>query len=219
MKCYLRQIVDAASCHIFCKRLEAASTLRVIELLIRHMKCLRKKAFSLVEISVCILLISIVAGTGFPRLVTFMQETRLEQEARAVFEDICLTRQSAITNGGTGESSVILRHLSGITSNPIISYELLDPAGDNVYTVFMDDQNRKNLSQRNICIVKNVPAASAEPFTLRFNSSGRLTFPANAILSLYIRYFNPDTNSVEADLGTWCLEINATSTRMFFRKM
>jgi prepilin-type N-terminal cleavage/methylation domain-containing protein len=57
------------------------------------------KGFSFVELMVVVLVIGIMAAGGYPKMMNFSKEVRLEQEARTVFNDLCLLRQATIAQG------------------------------------------------------------------------------------------------------------------------
>lgn len=146
--------------------------------------------FTIVEFLIVLLIMGILSTAGYPLLMDFAQQSRLEQEARVIFQDVCLARQAAISAGiGTSTVNFIRFPTESFTS----SYEMLAPDGSNVRSVLMDG----NLASRSICVLPlSVPASTATHFTLHFDDRGQVTnLPAAAVsCTLRIHAFHNDTN-------------------------
>ncbi|MDD2997973.1 MAG: prepilin-type N-terminal cleavage/methylation domain-containing protein [Candidatus Riflebacteria bacterium] len=143
--------------------------------------------FSLLELLFTIFLVSVIATAGYPRLMEYAQQTRTEQEARAIFEDLNLVRQAAISSG-MGLTSFNLIKLP--TETFVSSYELKAPDNSDIRTIFMDqaigppvNSYRRDLKQRKVCIPlpNNIPASTTAMLTVHFDKNGIVTNdPTNA---------------------------------------
>jgi len=197
-----------------------------------------EKGFTIVELLVAVTIGGILVGTGFPKLTTFAQEVKLEQEARVVYNDICLLRDACLAAGqGTGTLNLICRNY--IPGSLITSYELLDPRGGNfVVNPLMDGidpQSRiiRNLASRSICIeaplpADNLPASPSAPaiHTIHIGKNGlvSLTPPVlNRDVNFRIRFYNSTTGTIEPSVGTWSITIangvQSSTGKIYFRRM
>lgn len=149
--------------------------------------------FSLIEIIITVFILAVLATTGYPKLMEYAQQIRTEQEARAIYEDLALTRQSAISFG-TGQSTFNLVKLP--TETFVSSYELKAPDDSNIRSVFMDqalpppaNSYRRDLKKRKVCItqLQNIPASTTSILTIHFDKNGFVSnVPANTQLSFRI---------------------------------
>lgn len=175
--------------------------------------------FTIVEFLVVLIIMGILSVAGYPLLMDFAHQSKLEQEARVIFQDLCLARQAAIS-AGSGISTV--NFIRSPTEAFVSSYEMFAPDGSNVRSILMDEMfsNQKSwrrwLDTRTICIVPVALPASATAltthFTLHFNDRGQLTNP-NPIVpySFRIHSFDPVTRTPLTVVGTWEITIDATT--------
>jgi len=161
--------------------------------------------FTIVEFLIVLLIMGILSTAGYPLLMDFAHQSRLEQEARVIFQDVCLARQAAIS-AGTGTSTVNFIRVP--TESFVSAYEMLAPDGSNVRSVLMDGR----LDSRAICILPlSVPASSTTHFTLHFNDRGQATnLPAaNASCTIRIHTFHVDTRTPLPENGGWDIIIDS----------
>lgn len=176
--------------------------------------------FTIVEFLVVLVIMGILSTAGYPLLMDFAHQSRLEQEARVIFQDICLARQAAISAGtGTGTVNFIRVPTEAFVS----SYEMFAPDGSNVRSVLMDEMLsaqrswRRRLDTRAICVVPlSVPASSATHFTLHFDDRGQLTnLPPAASYTLRVQAFHDDANPANRrplpEVGGWDIIIDGTT--------
>ncbi len=96
------------------------------------------RGFTLVELLVAMMIIGVMATAGYPKMVETVHQIRLEQHARSIYEDLCLTRDTAIAAGIAGQFSVMnFYHFNDDAANPITSYDMLDHEGNPVKTALM----------------------------------------------------------------------------------
>lgn len=160
--------------------------------------------FTIVEFLVVLLIMGILSTAGYPLLMDFAHQSRLDQEARVVFQDVCLARQSAISAGvGTSTVNFIRRPSESFAS----SFEMLAPDGSNVRTALMGG----SLASRSICIQPlSVPASTATHFTLHFDERGQVTnLPAAAASCTFrVLAFRDDVRMPLPDVGGWDIIID-----------
>lgn len=169
--------------------------------------------FTIVEFLVVLVIMGILSTAGYPLLMDFAHQSRLEQEARVIFQDVCLARQAAITDG-TGTGTVNFIRIP--TESFVSSYEMFAPDGSNVRSMLMDEMLstqrswRRRLDTRAICILPlSVPASSTTHFTLHFDDRGQATnLPAAASsCTIRIQAFHDDTNPANRmplpEVGGW----------------
>lgn len=197
--------------------------------------------FSLFELMISIFIISVLATAGYPKLMEYAQQTRTEQEARAIFEDLSLVRQSAISSG-MGQSTFNLIKLP--TETFVSSYELKAPDNSDIRTVFMDqavgppiNSYRRDLKQRKVCIPvppmavpNNIPASTAAMLTVHFDENGAVTNdPTNApelrfrVCPLLDNGVNPPQPLIGAGYESWEIAIerpsNTSPGRLILRRV
>jgi len=202
--------------------------------------------FTIVEILIVVFIMGILSAGGYPLLMGYAQEVRLEQEARSIYEDLCLTRETAIT-GGLGSSTVNFYHWNDNLAAPVSQYEMLDGSkrirdpltrDENVRVVLMDELDpvpggrrwrKKLIATRSVCIIPTdpagavtLPASTTNPLirTLEFGLDGLLAYPTvpSRKMSFYVKFNNPGTQLPVDEVGTWVIEIVATSPRIFIRR-
>ncbi len=160
--------------------------------------------FTIVEFLVVLIILGILSTAGYPLLMDFAHQSRLEQEARVIFQDICLARQAAVSAGmGTGTVNFIRIPPESFVS----SYEMFAPDGSNVRSVLMDGR----LDSRSICVLPlSVPASTTMHFTLHFNDRGQVTNLPAAAASCTIRVlaFRDDVRMPLPDVGGWDIIID-----------
>jgi prepilin-type N-terminal cleavage/methylation domain-containing protein len=130
---------------------------------------LELRGFTLVELLVAMMIIGVMATAGYPKMVETVHQIRLEQHARSIYEDICLTRNAAIAAGKADTYSVMnFYHFADSAANPITSYDMLDHEGNPVKTALMkycDESDaavsvpRAIISSDSTCI-ETIPAVS-----------------------------------------------------------
>ncbi len=146
--------------------------------------------FTIVEFLIVLLIMGILSTAGYPLLMDFAHQSRLEQETRVIFQDVCLARQAAIS-AGIGTSTV--NFIRFPTESFASSYEMLAPDGSNVRSALMDGR----LDSRGVCVLPlSVPASTATHFTLHFDERGQVANLPAAAASCTIRVhaFRDDAN-------------------------
>lgn len=170
----------------------------------------RLAGFTLVEVLVTMLIMGILAVGGYPLLMGYAEEAQLEQEARLIYQDLCLVRDTALT---VGEGTATMRFLPMAGGGPDDrgGYEMINPAGDNVRTALMDECAggfwQRNLASRSVCLV----ATAAQ---LEFDREGRLRGPADAAVLLEARFWYAGQRRQLGDRQYWAIRIEANSASM-----
>lgn len=196
------------------------------------------RGFSLIEIMIVIIIIGVMATAGYPKMVQTIQEVRLEQKARAIFEDFCLARDYALASGQISHSQMNFYHYRNNANNPITSYNMVDYTGQSIRTVFMRSCNELNamvtvprciISSDSVCIipVAGWGASSTAPLSRFFsfdrNGTGYRrpvpgaptaseTLPVNSPL-FYIKSLNLVSMMPVDELGTWAIQIQNETYR------
>jgi len=105
------------------------------------------RGFTLVELMVAMMIIGVMATAGYPKMVETVHQIRLEQHARSIYEDLCLTRDTAIATGIADKFSVMnFYHFDDDATRPITSYDMLDPEGFPVKTALMKYCDEKDIA-------------------------------------------------------------------------
>jgi prepilin-type N-terminal cleavage/methylation domain-containing protein len=202
--------------------------------------------FSFIEIMVVIAIMGIMATAGYPRLIQTIHQVRLEQKARSIFEDFCMTRDAALAAGRPEPeySKIIFYHFNNNAANPITSYSMVDHTGESVRTVFMRNCNefdapvtppRCIISSDSVCIVPvaawgqsvTMPVSRFVLFDLngigyRRPVPGSPTdleaLPTDTDL-FYIKSLNPVAMTPVEDIGTWAIQIQDDTYRPVLVKL
>ncbi len=196
-----------------------------------------KFGFTLIEIIVVMAIIGVLASAGFPSLMLFAQEMRVETEARALVADLELLR-SATMVAASGTGRIVFTHStipydkvppSTQTNYPIVSYRLADPERLLSRYALAPDTTR-DLSSESVCIVTELSSKLATDTgcatctVIEFDRTGALVSPATDTV-LYLNFFrstpttppNPYDFTVATypGIGSWCVRIEANTGRIW----
>lgn len=204
------------------------------------------RGYTLIEIIVSIAIIGVMATAGYPKMVETVHQIRLEQHAHSIYEDFCLTRDTAIAAGKDvpAYSRMNFYHFNNDANNPMTSYEMLDQEGEPVKTALMkfcDEFDavvanpRSIISSESICIVPDAAweASTTAPLSrcILFDRNGTgwrrpiagapddlEPLPVDTDLFL-IRSLNLIAMLPNDDLGAWSIRIDADTGRPMLRRV
>ncbi|RCK80068.1 MAG: hypothetical protein OZSIB_3572 [Candidatus Ozemobacter sibiricus] len=168
--------------------------------------------FSIVETLMVLLILGILATGGFPLLMGYAQEVHLEQQARMIYQDLCLVRDTAIA---TGIKTGLILQLGPLG---VQYYTMVAPMGVNIRPALMDEcENgvwRWLPASHSVQVTLNVPSTS-NPMRVLFDGEGRLVEPASQTVRLFVRYSTG--TQVLDEPGLWIIELlpDTTSIRIW----
>ncbi len=199
------------------------------------------RGFSLVEIMVVVVVLGIIATAGYPRLMGFAEDIRLEQEAMLLFSDLSLVRASAIAMGQApgGPWRVEFfppRSLAPLAANatgPYTGFDCLDPSGNPVRPAMREKQKERegdadqaedralarNSGLHKVCFYfSDPPPPVPSVATIAFDFNGQLTSPTPASVTIRAYLYNQATRSLVSEIPPWEIVLdNAAPGQNFMR--
>lgn len=195
----------------------------------------QRRGFTVIELLIVVLIVGIISMTGFPVMMQFIQQVRLEQEARNFVHDLELLRLATITagEGGTGSGAISLCFDNDDpTRRPIVGYVLYDPATapasalDPRYLrpAMMESAPlfpalSRHLADHSVCLQAVTPdPLPSDPnhvsrAQLRFNRWGLLDNVSGDV-RLRLSYFEPRLGQIQTAVGTWTVLISSGTGRI-----
>ncbi len=201
---------------------------------------LARFGFTLIEIIVVMAIIGVLSSAGFPSLMLFAQEMRVETEARAMLADLELLR-SATMAAASGTGTIRFVHASrphapsidgrSMRENPIVRYEIEDPSGE-LRRLSTTGTFSRDISSGAVCIGTWSYDLEIDPTNT--DSGSILSFDCHGLASIatgvdfyvnYLRYENksrwlpptdPNVFFVASDtgIGSWVLRIASNTGLM-----